>query len=154
MEIIKLQKDSFTVIGKEGSTKDGIDFVQKLWSEANQHFHDIKELAKMGEDGLLMGIWGAMSDMSHSFKPWENDFTEGLYLAGIECKDDAIAPEVWTKWIIPGYEYICVENESSATFDSVLMYMRENQLELAGAVHDFNDPRTGKGYMFFPIKEL
>lgn len=27
-------------------------------------------------------------------------------------------------------------------------------LSLAGAVYDFADPVTGKGYMFFPIRKL
>jgi hypothetical protein len=63
----------------------------------------VQHLAKKEEDGTISGIWGAMSDFSHSFNPWE-DFSKGLYLAGIECREDAEAPNGWTKWIIPGYE--------------------------------------------------
>ena len=37
--------------------------------------------------------------------------TQGDYLAGVECRDDAEAPSGWIKWIIPGYEYIYVECE-------------------------------------------
>ncbi len=53
-------------------------------------------MAKKDENGNISGIWGAMSDFSHSFQPWE-DFNKGLYLAGVECNDAAEAPEGWTK---------------------------------------------------------
>ena len=77
-----------------------------------------------------------MSDFTRSFKPWEN-FNNGLYLAGAECLIDAEAPECWTKWIIPGYEYICAECEGGDIFNKVISYMNENSIELAGAIHDF-----------------
>lgn len=153
MKVEKCTKESFVVIGKEGSTSDGAGFVQRLWEDANSHFEEVRHLAKTGEDGNLVGIWGAMSDFSRSFHPWE-DFCRGLYLAGVECRNDAEAPEGWTKWVIPGYEYVCVEREGEGTFSDVLKYMKENDLVLAGAVHDFTCPRTGKSYMFFPIGKL
>ena len=87
------------------------DLFKKLWSEANSHFSEVEPLAKKDENGNLVGIWGAMSDCSHSYKPWGDNFSRGLYLAGIECIDDAKAPEGWAKWTIPGYEYICAEAE-------------------------------------------
>ena len=109
MKIEKLVKSAFTVIGKEGSTSDGVGFIQRLWESANSHFSEIQHLAKRDTDGELCGIWGAMSDFSRSFRPWENNFIQGLYLAGAECVDGAEAPEGWTKWIVPGYEYLRVE---------------------------------------------
>lgn len=36
MKIEKCIKNSFIVIGKEGSTTDGADFIQKLWDDANR----------------------------------------------------------------------------------------------------------------------
>lgn len=33
MKINKCVKESFTVIGKEGSTNDGDGFIQKLWED-------------------------------------------------------------------------------------------------------------------------
>ncbi len=152
MKIEKCTKNAFVVIGKEGSTLDGQGFIQKLWSEANSHFSEVEPLAKKDENGNLVGIWGAMSDCSHSYKPWEDNFSRGLYLAGIECIDDAKAPEGWTKWTIPGYEYICAEAENENTFWEVLDYMREHNIPLVGAVHDFSCPVNGKNYMFFPIR--
>lgn len=154
MEINKCIKDSFVVIGKEGSTNDGPGFIQKLWEDANSNFNEVAHLAKKDEDGNLVGIWGAMSDLSRSFRPWENGFTQGLYLAGVECTDQAEAPVGWTKWVIPGYEYIYVENEERDTFQKVIQYLKENAISLAGAVHDFTCPQTGKAYSFFPIRKL
>ena len=154
MKIEKCIKSSFSVIGKEGSTDDGDGFIQKLWDNANSHFNEVAHLAKRNENGALCGIWGVMSDFSHSFNPWENNFSQGLYLAGVECNDDAKAPEGWTKWIIPGYEYIYAECEGMDTFSSMIEYLNSNNIKLAGAVHDFTDPKTGKNYMFFPLRKL
>ena len=154
MNINKCVKESFVVIGKEGSTNEGEGFIQKLWEDANGHFGEVERLAKKDEQGNLLGIWGAMSDLSHSFLPWEDNFSKGLYLAGVECVDTAQAPAGWTKWVIPGYEYIYVENEGDNVFVKVIQYLQENDIELVGAVHDFTCPETGKGYMFFPIKKI
>ena len=154
VKIEKCVKDAVVVIGKEGSTQDGPGFIQKLWAEANSHFDEVQHLAKRDADGNLVGIWGALSDFSRSFLPWDNNFCEGVYLAGVECEDHAQAPDGWTKWIIPGYEYIRAESESDDTFSQVISYMRENDILLAGAVHDFTCPRTGKNYMLFPVRKL
>lgn len=153
MLIEKCEKKSFVVIGKEGSTKDGADFINKLWLEANSHFNEVRHLAKKDVRGNIVGIWGVMSDFSHSFKPWEN-FEKGLYLAGVECEDNAEVPEGWMKWIVPSYEYIRVECESKDMFLKVIQYLQDNSLELVGAVHDYTDPKTGKTYMLFPIRVL
>ena len=154
MKIEKRRKSAFSVIGKEGSTLDGQGFIQKLWDNANFHFGEVQSLAKKDENGNLAGIWGVMSDCTRSFKPWEDNFTKGLYLAGIECADDAQAPEGWAKWTIPGYEYLCAEVESENTFSDMIAYMNANNIALAGAVHDFTCPSNGKNYMFFPIRSI
>lgn len=153
MKIERCIKESFVVIGKEGATTDGAGFIQKLWDEANSHFGEIQHLAKKDQDGNINGIWGAMTDFTQSFLPWEN-FSNGLYLAGVECSDDAEAPDGWTKWVIPSYEYIYAERENDSTFYVVIKYPEKNDISLAGAVHDFTCPQTGKGYMFFPIRKL
>lgn len=146
-------KKAFVVIGKEGSTLDGEGFIQKLWDDANGHFTEVAHLAKRDENGNLVGIWGAMSDLSHSFQPWEDGFSKGLYLAGVECIDNAEAPDGWTKWVIPGYEYLVVENHNGA-FRDTIRQMNDKGIALVGAVHDYTDPATGKGYLYFPIKEV
>lgn len=149
----KVIKKAFVVIGKEGSTLDGEGFIQKLWDDANGHFDEVAHLAKRDENGNLVGIWGAMSDLSHSFQPWEDGFSKGLYLAGVECVDNAEAPDGWTKWMIPGYEYLVVENHDGA-FGDTIRQMNEEGIALVGAVHDYTDPATGTGYFYFPIKEV
>ena len=151
--MVKVIKKAFVVIGKVGSTLDGEGFIQKLWDNANSHFNEVAHLAKKDANGNLVGIWGAMSDMSHSFKPWEDGFRKGLYLAGVECVDHAEAPDGWTKWIIPGYQYIVVENHNGV-FEDTIGQMKEEGIPLVGAVHDYTDPATGKNYMYFPIREM
>ena len=76
-----------------------------------------------------------------------------MYLAGVECVDDAEAPDGWTKWTIPGYEYLVAENYNGV-FEDTIRQMNEEGISLAGAVHDFTDPATGKGYMYFPIRKI
>lgn len=154
MNVKQCIKESFVVIGKEGSTQDGHQFIQRLWDEANSHFAEVAPLVKKNKNGSLAGVWGAMSDFSRSFQPWEEHFSKGLYLAGVECVDNAQAPESWTKWIIPGYEYLYVECDSENTLPEMLAYLEEKHIPLAGAVHDFTCPETGKQYMFFPIRRL
>lgn len=155
MQIERMKKDSFAVIGRQGSTGDGEGFVGRLWQEANAHFGEIEPLVKRDENGVPAGFWGAMSDCALRFEPWKNGFTEGLYLAGAEVPDDAEPPAGWTKWIVPGFEYLRVKCDAADVFPKMLRYMEENGFALAGAVQDFNDPvDNGQGYMLFPIKRL
>ena len=144
MNLDSFIKPSFTVIGKEGSTLDGPGFIQNLWADANSHFAEVARLAKKDEHGNLVGIWGAMSDFSGSFQPWEEGFSQGLYLAGVECRDDTKAPEGWTRWAIPGYEYLRTECDHDGVFPEMITYLQEQNIPLVGAVHDFTDPATGK----------
>ena len=150
----RIIKPAFAVIGMEGSTEDGPGFIQALWEKANSRFGEVAHLAKTNLGGSLCSVWGAMSAMSRSFRPWEDDFTRGLYLAGVEVVDNAQPPEGWVRWDIPGYEYIRVENNTPDIFPRTLQALAEQGLSLAGAVHDFTDPSTGKAYMLFPIRAL
>ncbi len=150
----RIIKPAFAVIGMEGSTADGRGFIPALWETANSRFGEVAALAKTNEDGSLCGVWGAMSDMSRSFRPWEDGFTRGLYLAGVEVRDDAQPPQGWVRWDIPGFEYIRVENNAPDVFPRTLKMIAAEGLTLAGAVHDFTDPATGKSYMCFPVRKL
>lgn len=154
MQIKKCVKESFVVIGKEGSTLDGEGFIAKLWEDAKIHFNEVEHLAKRDENGKIVGFWGAMSDFTHSFRTWENDFRAGIYLAGVECEDYAETPRGWIKWVVPGYEYLYAECGKENTFTEMIEYLKENKITLEGAVHDFTCPQTGKNYMFFPIRKL
>ena len=150
----RIIKPAFAVIGMEGSTADGPGFIAALWEKANSRFGEVAPLAKMNPDGSLAGVWGAMTDMSRSFRPWEDGFTCGLYLAGVEVRDDANPPEGWVRWDIPGFEYVRVENDAPDVFPRTLEILAAEGLALAGAVHDFTAPATGKAYMLFPIRRL
>ena len=154
MELQTDMKTAFCVIGKEGSTADGPDFVRRLWEDANAHFAEVAHLAKKDENGGLAGIWGAMTDDSRAFAPWKNNFSEGLYLAGVEVAEDAEAPAGWTKWRIPAFEYLVAKVQGEDTFSAVIAYMAENNIPLAVAVQDFTCPETGENRMFFQIKRL
>lgn len=128
MEDNRCVKKSFVVIGKEGSTEDGEGFIARLWEDANSHFPEVSHLAKKDVEGNLAGIWGAMSDLTRSFLPWEEDFSKGLYLAGVECEDEAQTPDGWTKWVVPGYEYIYVENKGDGVFQKVIEYLQKAKI--------------------------
>lgn len=154
MKIDTYNKASFSVIGKEASTEEGPGFIQHLWADANAHFLEIAHLAKKDEKGNPVGIWGAMSDFSRGFQPWEDGFTRGLYLAGVECADDADAPAGWTKWLIPGFEYLRTECDHDGVFPEMIAYLQAHNIPLVGAVHDFTCPQSGKNYMLFPIRRL
>lgn len=153
MKIDKVVKEPFAVIGKVGSTEDGAGFIDRLWNDANANFAEVQALTVKDENGIPVGVWGAMSDLAGTFHPWEDDFTRGLYLAGVECEPDAEAPAGWTKWIIPGFEYLRAEREE-ATFRSMLAWMAEQGLKLAGAVQECTVPAEGKQYLYFPIRRL
>lgn len=154
MKIENCLKESFTVIGKEGSTDDGPGFIQNLWADANSHFAEVAHLVKNEGNGNLAGIWGAMTDFSRSFLPWEDGFSKGLYLAGVECVDGADAPKGWTKWVVPGFEYLRAECDHDTVFRDMIEWLQEHNMTLAGAVHDFTCPQTGKNYMYFPIRRI
>lgn len=153
MEWKLVQKDSFAVIGKLGGTKEGEGFIQRLWQEANAHFSEAAPLAKTDGKGGFLGFWGLMSDEGMHFSPWEDGFTRGLYLAGVEVRDDAEAPAGWVKWVSPAYEYLVAEAGPEA-FSKTLAYMEQQGFHLAGAVYDFTDPATGTARQYFPIRKL
>ena len=154
MKVERIEKPAFAVIGKEGSTADGPGFVQRLWADANGHFDQVERLAKRDENGGLVGIWGLMTDFGRDFQPWAEDFTQGLYLAGVECDEAAEAPDGWTKWTVPGFAYLAAACDGSDTFADMMAYLAERHIPLAGAVQDFTCPQTGKNYMLFPVERL
>ena len=154
MEIEIITKPAFCVIGREGSTDNGPGFVQDLWADANERFSEVAYLGKRDENGGFMGFWGAMTDFSRRFQPWEDHFSRGLYLAGVECAEDAEPPAGWVKWQIPGFRYLRVGCDSTDVFGQMLAELEERGLSLAGAVQDFTDPATGRNYMLYPIERL
>ena len=144
-----IEKPAFSVIGREGSTEDGADFVSRLWHEANEHFSEIASVV-LYEDGKPLGFWGLMSDFSRSHQPWEDDFSRGLYLAGAECRPGSSA-DGWTVWDMPAAKYLKLECENGYPFQEGLALLEQLGLRLNAAVLDFTDPSSGKNYLYYPI---
>ena len=116
--------------------EETIDYAKKQGSQRKIP----REIKKLG----ILATEGTISSGTYSFygKP-----------AGVECVADAEAPEGWTKWTIPSYEYIVVENHHGV-FEETIRHMEEKGISLAGAVHDYMDPTTGTCYMYFPIRKV
>ena len=152
METIRLS--SFSILGKQGSTEDGTGFIPALWAEANAHFSEIAHLVKYAPSGSPAALWGAMSNFSLSFLPWDENFTKGLYLAGAECIDGAEPPAGWVRWTVPAFEYLKTENDHPGAFEEMVVYMEQRGIRLAGAVQELTDPAAGKEYLLFPVRKL
>ena len=154
MELQECFMNTFVVIGKEGSTRDGAGFIEKLWEAANGHFDEVSHLAKKDNRGRVIGVWGLMSDFSREFHPWAEDFTQGLYLAGVECGSDATAPPGWSKWTVPSFDYLFVQSTGPETFAEMIRELETRTIPLAGAVQELHCPETGNLYLFAPIRRL
>ena len=146
------------IIGKEGLCTKEKNIVQDLWRQANSNFSDIADLGMKNADGSFVGLWGAMSDETLSFLPWTDDFSRGLYLAGIEVYEDTPVPDGWVKWVIPARKYLMTDVTQEIygkmfkeVINSVIPVLG---MKLAGAVCDFTEPLTGHNKLFFPVEYL
>ena len=143
------------IIGREGLCTKEKNVVQELWQQANANFSDVAELGMKNADGSYVGFWGAMSDVTRSFQPWEDGFTRGLYLAGVEVNEDALVPDGWVKWVLPARKYLVTEvtpESYGEIFRNVIdSLIPELGMKLAGAVCDFTEPATGQNKLFFPV---
>ena len=152
-EIVNLPK--IAVIGREGLCTKEKNVVRELWAQANSRFCEVADLGMKNADGSYVGFWGAMSDETRSFQPWTEDFSRGMYLAGIETYEETAAPAGWTKWVMPARKYLvtAVDPESyEETFRTVIdNLLPALGMKLAGAVCDFTDPATGQNKLFFPV---
>ena len=146
METIRFP--AYSVIGREGCTNDGEGFIQTLWNDANAHFNEVSALAVQP-----LTLWGAMSDLSGSLQPWEDNFSKGKYLAGIEVSSDAQPLQGWTKWDFPAYEALVLPMTETA-FQEGLSCLAQNGLSLALAVQERTDPTKNETLLVFPIKLL
>ena len=157
MEFLTCKIPAFFVIGKEGEARPGYNPAPALWEEANAHYAEVDALALRDENGVPAGFWGAMSDLSRSFRPWEDDLSRGLYLAGVQVPEDAAPPPGWVKWTVPAFEYIYVKVEGGCgdALRQGLEHIQSQGLSLAGAVQDYHCPQeNGQLYLFFPIRRL
>ncbi len=65
-------------------------------------------------------------------------------------RDDSEAPDGWTKWGIPGYEYIYVERENEDTFSEVIKYLEEHDIFIGRGCPRFYLSADWKGISVFP----
>jgi len=152
------EKDSFTVIGKlgEGLSVEGHKWIPPLWQEANSKFDEISNLAKTNSEGNLVGIWGAMSDISERFERWTE---QGKYLAGCEVLDNSVAPKGWTKWVIPSYKFAVIKCNQTNYQDKfkymIHDYIPNNNYVIVGAVHEYYNLSETNGdlYLYFPLEK-
>jgi len=148
-----LYKDTFAVIGKmgQGSAENPKEWIMPLWDTANANFHEVEPLICKNKDGVPL-IWGAMNDINENNKRWGET---GKYMASGEAHLDSIAPEGWTKWIIPAQTYLVV----SCTMDKYGEIFKEMTDKLGtgivGTVHEFY-PEPGNPNVldiYFPVAE-
>ena len=156
MKVVKYEMidlPEIAIIGKEGLCTKEKNVAQELWQQANSAFREIADLGMKNTDGSFVGFWGAMSDETLSFLPWTEDFSRGLYLAGVEVYEDAAAPTGWVKWVMPAGKYLVTEvtpESYGEIFDSVIhSLIPKLGMKLAGAVCDFTEPATGQNKLFF-----
>ena len=143
------------IIGKEGLCTIDHNIAKDLWKEANAHFNEVAHLGMKEQNGSFVGFWGAMSDETMSYLPWKENFTRGYYLAGLEVYKDTLAPEGWTKWIMPARTYLKVQIETdqySHIFKHMItVLLPEMKLKLSGAVCEYIEPATRKNFLLFPV---
>lgn len=155
MEFLRCTMSAFAVLGKEDSTQNtNKDWIQRLWKDFNEHSVEISQLALRDEQGNLAGFWGAMTNFDRTFQPWGNHLTEGYYLAGVQVPIETEAPEGWTKWIIPAFDYLYVpvEGDPSEVLRAGLDEIKKQGLTLAGAIQEFYCPqKNGEMFLFFPV---
>ena len=141
----------------EGEAEPGRNPASVLWKEANTRFVEVEALALRDENGAPVGFWGAMSDISRAFLPWEGGFARGLYLAGVQVPPEVLPPEGWAKWTLPAFAclQVKVEGDYAAAFQAGLDELGRRGLHLAGAVQECQRPAEGgQLYLFFPFKRL
>lgn len=158
MSVQIVVKPSFAVIGKlgQGLSSEASMWIPALWKEANDNFNEIRNLAKKDIAGNIIGIWGAMSDISERFDRWTD---RGKYLAGCEVLDESVAPFGWVKWSIPSYKYAiikCNQNTYQEKFDYMINdFIPNNNYSIVGAIHEYYRPSETNGdlYLYFPIEK-
>lgn len=148
MDITRRTFPARTVIGREGSTEEGEGFVQRLWTEANAHFEEIRSMTVQP-----LVFYGAMSGFSRTFAPWTDGFSRGLYLAGAQVLPDSAAPDGWTRWELPAMECLCTPQHPDA-IAQMMAHLKAEGLTLAAAIQERTEMADGAELLCFPIRLL
>lgn len=102
-----------------------------------------------------------MSSFKSDLSPLENNFSEGLYLYGVECNPSLEAKDIpfgWTKWDVPSRNYVKVvvddlKNYLNIFRSHVYFLLPYNGLALSGAAFDYHDNKENKDYIYFPVEK-
>ena len=145
-EIIDLPE--IAIIGNEGLCTKEKNAVQDLWQQTGSNFSDIADPGIKNAVGSYVGFWGAMSDETMSFLSWTDDFSRGLYLAGLEVYEDTAVPDGWVKWVMPARKYLVTEvqpetNERISEY-VIRSLIPEPGMKMAGAVCDLLNRQPGR----------
>ena len=153
-----LYKDAFAVIGKmgQGTADNPQEWITPLWEAATSNFKEVESLIRKNESAAPL-IWGAMNDIDESNKRWgeEGLSNSGKYMASGEADVDAVAPEGWTKWVIPAQTYLvasCTMEEYADVFKDIVDKLGS---DIIGSVHEFY-PEAGNPNVldiYFPISQ-
>lgn len=149
--------EPFCVIGLVAEA----DKTNGIWTKMNKLGGELMPMARRDEDGDIMGAWGLTTEDTLSFKLSQKDNPRLLYMAGLEVEDTAHPPKGFTKWIVPGSDYIygVVQNSKKETLNALLQYAEAHELEITGYPQEFMPPMAngqpsaqGTMYLFLPVK--
>ncbi len=158
IEVKECTFEPFCVIGLVGEAGKGSG---ALWTKMNKSGKQLMPLARRDDDGDIMGAWGLTTEDTLSFRLPKKDDPHLLYMAGLEVEDTAHPPVGFTKWIVPGSDYIygLVQNSKKETLDALLQYAEAKDLEIIGYPQEFMPPQTvgasgtqNTMYLFVPVK--
>ena len=161
MNVAYIYKDTFAVIGKagQGLADNPQAWILPLWSQFDANFSEIIGVIRRNENGMPVGVWGAMNDVDESNKRWGENATgepaQGKYMAGCEADIDAQPPAGWTKWIIPAQTYMTVKCTMAAYDDVFSKIVNDPDIQIVGTVHErYPDPGNPSIVeLWFPISD-
>lgn len=153
IEVKECTFEPFCVIGLVGEASAGS---RTLWLQMNKRGKELMPMARRDDDGEIMGSWGLTTVDTLSFRLPTNDEPHLLYMAGLEVEDTAHPPKGFTKWIVPGSDYIyaVVENKKRETINALLYYAEQHKLQITGYPQEFMPPNAnGTMYLFVPVQK-
>lgn len=157
IEVQECTFEPFCVIGLVAEA----DKTNGLWTKMNKLGEELMPLARRDDDGDIMGAWGLTTEDTLSFRLPKKDDPHLLYMAGLEVEDTAHPPKGFTKWIVPGSDYIyaLVEKSKRETLNALLQYAEAKDIEIIGYPQEFMPPMAngtpsaqGTMYLFLPVK--
>lgn len=159
--MIKVQECTFEPFCVIGLVVEAGKANNALWTRMNKQGGELMPLARRDDDGDIMGAWGLTTEDTLSFRLPKKDDPHLLYMAGLEVEDTAHPPKGFTKWIVPGSDYIyaLVEKSKQETLNALLQYAEAKDIEIIGYPQEFMPPMAngtpsahGTMYLFLPVK--